>query len=404
MEGIFNLSWQTFEQALIILLLLSPVWLPAGLIYAFWTLWNTYLKLREIGKTDFILLEIKLPKEIDKSPAAMELVLSAFYQGDPSANFIDKYWDGKFQPWASLELVSLGGEVHFFIWTPKKNKNVLESRIYAQYSNVEIHEVPDYTQFLEFDHSKIKMWGTEYDFVKPDPYPINTYIDYGLDKNPKEFYKIDPLVSLIEYLGSVAPGDQVWHQILVRKHEKRRGRRGIFKKSDWKEEAKEVVKKLKTDWAPEEEGFSDFKLTESQRNTIKAIERSISKNAYEVGIRSIYFSTPENFDSSNIGGLLGSFLQINSQDLNALKPARTTKVKYPWQDYKGKRVDFKKKRMFEAYKARGYFYPPYTNKWLILNSEELATIYHFPGDVAQTPTFGRIGSKKTEPPTNLPVK
>ena len=212
------ISWQTLEQALSIIVITSPVWLPAVLIYAFWTLWNTYLKLREIKATDFILLEVKLPKEIEKSPAAMELVLSAFWQSDPSSNFIDKYWEGKYQPWFSLELVSLGGEVHFFIWTPKKNKNVIESRIYAQYPNVEIHEVPDYTQFVRFDPSKMKLWGTEYEFTKPDPYPIHTYVDYGLDKDPKEFYKVDPLVSLIEYLGSVAAGDQAWHQILVRKH------------------------------------------------------------------------------------------------------------------------------------------------------------------------------------------
>ena len=40
---------------------------------------------------------------------------------------------------------------------------------------------------------------------------------------------------------------------------------------------------------------------------------------------------------------------------------------------------------------------------LVLNSEELATIYHFPGQVAETPTFKRIESKRAEPPQNLPT-
>ncbi len=35
--------------------------------------------------------------------------------------------------------------------------------------------------------------------------------------------------------------------------------------------------------------------------------------------------------------------------------------------------------------------------------EELATIFHFPGKVATTPTLGRIPSKRAEPPSNLPI-
>ena len=59
--------------------------------------------------------------------------------------------------------------------------------------------------------------------------------------------------------------------------------------------------------------------------------------------------------------------------------------------------------MFESYRLRSYFHPPHKRKHFVLNAEELATIYHFPGGVAQTPTFGRIESRKAEPPMNLPV-
>ena len=38
-----------------------------------------------------------------------------------------------------------------------------------------------------------------------------------------------------------------------------------------------------------------------------------------------------------------------------------------------------------------------------MNIEELATIYHFPGDIASTPTLSRVEAKKGEPPANLPV-
>jgi len=38
----------------------------------------------------------------------------------------------------------------------------------------------------------------------------------------------------------------------------------------------------------------------------------------------------------------------------------------------------------------------------VLNTEELATVFHFPGSVAQTSGIGRIEAQKAEPPSNLP--
>ncbi len=39
----------------------------------------------------------------------------------------------------------------------------------------------------------MSIWGCEFKFTKGDGYPIKTYVDYGLDKDPKEEYKVDPL-------------------------------------------------------------------------------------------------------------------------------------------------------------------------------------------------------------------
>lgn len=400
--------WEITKSVLGVLLVLSPFWLPALLAYLFYSIWISYIHLKNVRDVDPILLEVKLPKDIRKSPEAMELALTAFWHVDPANNFIKKYWDGKIVPWFSLELVSIGGNVHFFIWTDKKNKNVIESRIYAQYPNVEVVEVPDYTEFVHFDPDTMKAFATEHALRKPDPYPIKTYVDYGLHENPKEEEKVDPLTSFIEFLGSVGPDDQVWHQIIVRAHQKKKKKGKWFEKGDWKDEAKDLVKKLKKEYEPEGGGddkkeFSFFSLTEEQKKTISSIERSVTKQAFDVGIRSIYFAPKDSFSPTNIGGMMGSFYQVNSEDLNGFKPNNVAGFKYPWQDYKDKRKNSWLKAHFKNYKERSYFYPPYIAKPFVLNTEELATIYHFPGDVAQTPTFGRIGSRKSEPPTNLPV-
>lgn len=409
MPGFPDSIWEFLWFAIGGLVLLSPIWVPAVLFFVFYNIWMDYIIKKRLLGEEYVVLEVKLPKEILRSPAAMESVLTAFWQSDPGNTWIKKYIEGKVMDWFSLELASFGGEVHFFIWGNRKYKNVIESRIYAQYPNVEIYEVPDYAKFVTFDPDHIKVWGTEYKLKKPDPYPLMTYVDYGLDKDPKEEFKIDPLVPLIEYLGSIQKEEIVWHQIIIRKHVKRRGRKFLFKKNDWTDEAKDLVKKIKEGIAAgtgqkfEQVGGN---ITEQQKKTISAIERSITKSAFEVGIRSIYMAPHDVFQSTpNISGLFGSFYHVNSQDLNAFeaKDKYITDFSYPWQDYKDIRMNQRRKTLIEAYKSRSMFYPPHKRKYFILNSEELATIYHFPGGVSQTPTFGRIGSKKADPPTNLPV-
>ena len=75
-----------------------------------------------------------------------------------------------------------------------------------------------------------------------------------------------------------------------------------------------------------------------------------------------------------------------------------------WQQELEKVRDEERQEMLDAYKRRAYFYRPYKRKVvMVLNTEELATMYHLPGGVAATPTFTRIESKKAQAPTNLPV-
>jgi hypothetical protein len=64
--------------------------------------------------------------------------------------------------------------------------------------------------------------------------------------------------------------------------------------------------------------------------------------------------------------------------------------------------------MFESFCRRSYFWPPYTTqdfsqKHMVLNTEELATIYHFPGSAVRTPNLKRIPSKRADAPSNLPL-
>ena len=48
-----------------------------------------------------------------------------------------------------------------------------------------------------------------------DAYQFRSYIDFELDTDPKEEYKVDPLAQVIERLSSIKPEEQMWMQIII---------------------------------------------------------------------------------------------------------------------------------------------------------------------------------------------
>ena len=393
---------ELFIQSLYATYLLLIVFVPAILGYYFWKTWVKYVRLKFHLKQEYILLEFKLPKEITKSPVAMEVFMNSLSQTSGEATWFDRYWGGGMRAWFSLELVSIEGQVKFFIWTRNTMKKTIENHLYSQYPNVEIAEVDDYTEGVEFDPEERNLWGCYFVKVKDSFFPIKTYVDYGLDRDPKEEFKIDPLTPVLEYLGSIGPGEQIWIQILIRAHKAELPKPGTwFGKVDWKHFAKEEIKKMmKRDKGA---GETSDKLTKGERSVIEAIEDNISKVAFDTGIRALYIADKEHYNKSNQAGIPGSMRQYGSTNLNAFRPDKTTSFDFPWQDFMDYRLNNKKRQLINLYKKRGFFRPLYSKTHFILSAEELATIYHFPGQVSRTPTVSRINSKKADAPSNLPV-
>jgi len=388
------------------------VWGPIGLLVLAWELWLTYVRREYLNSLKWALLEIRLPREIYKSPLAMELVLStAFYQTGGVGNWMQKYWQGNLPIWFSLEMVSLGGEVRFFIRTQEKFKIVIQSQIYAQYPEVEIIDAEDYTDNVpEFTKGgEWNLFGTEFLLTKADPYPIKTYVDYGLDKSIgslDEEQRIDPLTSVMEFLGSVGSGEQAWIQIIIRPSNWGRypDKESQFALKKWQDVGQDLIKELNEKWQkPQKDTTAPSRLTKGQQEVLNAIERSLDKFGFDTGIRAIYLARSENYNPAQIAALTGALRQFNSNTLNGFRPNNVTGYDFPWQDMFGDKLIGLKKDMLEAYKLRSYFYPPYIRKPILLTTEELATIFHFPGTVSSTPTLQRMDSKKAEPPRDIPI-
>ena len=122
-----------------VLIKTAPIWVPVVLTAVAFSFWVKYIRKNFINSIKWTLLEIRIPKEIMKSPAAMELALiNAFQQSGGVGTWMAKWWLGKVLLWFSLELVSTGGNVKFFVRIPSQFKDIVETNIYAQYPTVEI--------------------------------------------------------------------------------------------------------------------------------------------------------------------------------------------------------------------------------------------------------------------------
>jgi hypothetical protein len=394
------------------ILFLLPIIIPVVLGIILFNLWINYARSRFFAKQEYVLLRITPPRDIFKTPAAMELFINGLYQTVGEANLNQIYWQGSVRPWFSLEIASNGGKLGFYIWTKKGMANYLGSQIYSQYPGIEVKEVEDYSKNVDYDSGDYSLWGVEFELTAPDPIPIKTYVDYDLNNSgTEEESKVDPITPMLEFMGSIRSGEFVWLQIIVRAHKKEDKDPGkLFGKIDgWVNSATDEIKKIREDSFFEIEGDDGARrmpmATKGQSLKIEAIERSQGKLPFDTGIRGLYIAEKDIFDGVNIGGLIGSFKQYSSSSLNGFKPGVTTATKW-WRDPFGRHLKALKGEMLDAYRERGYFFRPLfgkNRKHFVLNSEELATIFHFPGGVAQTPTLERVSSKKSDAPSNLPI-
>ncbi len=387
-----------------ILVVTMPVWLPILLALTFWNLWIRYKRKQFILSQEMVLLEVFLPVDIKRSPKAMEAVFSAIHTGPQETTWYSRLIQGKVRPWWSFEIVSIEGHVHFYIWTRAFFRNTVESAIYGQYPEVEIHEAKnDYARLVTLVPEKTKMWGCDFGLDEPDAYPIKTYVDYGLDREGiKDEEKVDPMASFLEFFASIRKGEQLWIQIIIQQTKSTDMVNKGF--PNWKKEAAKEVEKLRAESLPKDpEARFAIEPSEGTKMKIAAIERSINKHGFNAGIRGLYFADASVFNPANIPGLITSLKHYSSNNLNGFFPQRTTDFNYPWQDYNQIRETWNGRRLLEAYRKRPWFHPPYRYKPYVLNTEELATIYHFPGSVVQTPGLQRIPSKRSDAPPNLPI-
>ena len=379
-----------------------------------------------------VVLEVRIPQHVTKPIKAMENIFGAIWPVyDPPKDWRTTFFEGKTILSLSFELVGIDGIPHFFIRVPEGSRKMVETAIYSQYPDIEIFEVPDYTQNVPADmpNKEWDLWGCDFMPLKSDVYPIKTYTDF-FEENPeaKDEKRLDPLASLLEIISTLKKGEQIWIQITAVPFS--------VKEDDIVKRGKEIIdhlvkrtkpKKNENPWPmflealsilitnkgfekeeeKKEEAFPpEMRLTPGERDIVAAIERKISKTFYQTRLRYIYLAKRDVFFGGAKAYGPSFFSQFGTQNLNGFKPWKETITKIQAPDiFAKRRLYLKKRNLFYNYVERNSAFDPFPGGTFILNSEELATIFHFPGiEVAPTQSLRRIDTKRAAPPMSLPIE
>lgn len=417
LQGILNSTLSVFAITWWIVI-------PICFLFVFIKFWKYYVLIRYLRSIKWKLLEIKIPAVIEKTPKAMEQVFASVY-GIYSFGFtfVQKYLEGHlFEDWFSFELVGFAGGVHFYVRVPEHYRNLIESAIYAQYPDAEVHDAQEYMDLMPrtLPNKVYDVWGVDYHLVRENAYPIQTYPYFEESQEEK---RLDPIAAITEVMSKLKEDEAIWIQIMISPTGQ-----------EWKKEAEALRDKLigrgkkkkplgifgaigeffenlivaphrfpiwQSAEKEKEERSGFLNLTTGERDVVEAIEKKTAKLGFNTNIRFVYIDKRASFTRSNIAAVMSTFHQFNTQNLNSFRPniETMTIIKGNIKIAKNRRLWFRKRRLFESY--RRMYWPRKTS---ILNTEELATIYHFPSLVVEAPLLRRLGAKKGEPPAGLPVE
>lgn len=409
--------------------LIAETWwiiLPIPVWKVFYMVWGEYSGVTWAIKIKKVVLEVIPPSDIEKSPKIMEQVFNGLHTW-AGPNKFETYCGWKpGQDKYSFEIVSTEGRLHFYIKCPAASRNNVESQIYAQYPDAEIYEVEDYVFNVprNLPNPDWDLWGSSLKLVHRDELPIRTYNKFVEDITGK---MIDPLASMTEVLSSLGAGQHGWFQIVASPlletiwHppsyeyiQELCGKKKITKKKSFFNYLGEIgvipgnvlrglmAQDLAGPAESSEETTEEFninRLSPDEQDKVKAIYENISKPGFKTTMRYIYMGRKESFNKAQgVAGVMGAIKQFSDTNLNALMPDPKSKTfaNYYYTDY---RMSYRQRRILQDYRDRSFA----TGKF-VFNTEELATIFHFPDMSVKAPNLVRIEAKKGEAPLNLPIE
>ncbi|MDD4995859.1 MAG: TraM recognition domain-containing protein [Patescibacteria group bacterium] len=376
-------------------------WLPFFVLILFLILFfflKKYLRRSAQYKFSFqraILLvtvpKIKMDKEEkEKTPKEMLQPIENFFDniGGLKAQKGFKTWFLGRSDHFSFEILSdKQGIISFYVVVPRNLQTFFEQQVHAQYPAAQIEEVDDYNVFLP--HGEVVCASLT--LRTYSMFPIKTY-------NKTE---TDPLNAITNSLSRIAEEDSAAIQIMVRSAQSGWRQPGIKVALEMQQGKKlsEALKNMSGGLSKFFSFLTDFIFPKSQKKqdkeldkphqlspmeqeVVKTIEEKASKAGMDVNIRIVVSARDKGLAESYLDNIVNAFAQ------------------YTGYEYGN---GFKKAKMNKNEIIRNFIYRNFNeNISFVLNTEEMASIYHFPLPTTETPNIRWLMAKKAPAPINIP--
>ncbi len=287
----------------------------------------------------------------------------------------------------SFEIVASHNKIAFYAVAPKREARYLEQQIHAHYPEAMVEEVDDYNAF----NLKSQISAGYLKTSKQSLFPIRTYQDM----------EVDPMNSLINVLSKLSKEESLviqytvrsahgsWHRkvrrIVRRINEKNSVSEGI--RYSWFQSVFPFVSDIfqSTNRTKEMNKNPETvkKLTAIEEEMLKKIEEKNSKAGLDVNIRVIACAQTKEQANVYLEDIASAFSEYNNfsygNGFARVNKKQTDKVVN----------DFIYRRFHEGIS-------------FLLNSQELASIFHFPLSTTETPNILWLTAKGAAAPANIP--
>jgi len=339
------------ELVLIIALIVLALILGLVVLTAYFASLYRHRK-RETRSIDSVLLKVRVPRSNEIKTDAMEQVIGSLYS-IKKGGFRQKL---STQPVISFEIVAQTEEIRFYVWTFKKYQDLVEKQIHGGYPDAEITEAEEYNIFTTDGKVAYKSLKARAENI----YPIKTFQELPTD----------PLSSLTAALAKMKAEEAAAIQVIISPADNK-----------WRKTARGFISSTKKDESDPEK--ASFKVP---AKTLEAVENKAAKPGFQVSINIVVVAQTEEQAKVHLGNIEGSFAQLNG-DLNGFTSLKIRN----------------KGAIIENFLYRYHpIYYPWGAKPTILNSEEVATIFHFPNKLITTPHINWLNAKTAPAPAEIP--
>ncbi len=293
----------------------------------------------------------------------------------------------------SLEIVAdREGMVTFYVAVPRYMQQYIEQQIHAQWEDAKIDEVEDYNIF----EPQGVVVGSTLKLARHYIHPITTYDEMESDPlnaltNMMSRFEKEEGAAIQFVIRSARPA---WHKLPMKvAHTMQQGksvdrafaevRANPLMKIWWEFARVWSQKQNKTEAGIDPKTEREYRLSPMEEEVVKSLEEKTSKSGFDVNIRVLVSAARQDVAISKLNNILNAFTQ------------------YAGYQYGNKFVASKPSTSQEL--VQDFIYRHFNEKKsYILNTKEMASLWHLPLQNTETPNLRWLMSKKSAPPSNLP--